>query len=114
MQEQELNAQTHAAETIDYIAWEPSIGSVDGISFEVGRTADVFTQVFQPIQFAQIFMNMPLLLADMQTADGTDTANLRWQNRTIAEIDVQVAEEQSRDSEMNHTTEVVGYMGLSM
>jgi PKD repeat protein len=43
MQEQEKNAPQHASESIDYIAWEPSAGAIDGISFEVGRTSDVVT-----------------------------------------------------------------------
>ena len=113
MQEQELNTQSHVAETIDYIAWEPSMGSVDGISFEVDRTADAFTQVFQPIQFTQIFMNIPLVLADMQTADGGDTANLRWRNKDFWQVEFMVSEEQSRDEEMNHTTEAVGYLAVA-
>ncbi len=43
LQEQEANAQDHAAETIDYIAWEPSSGIIDGVEFEVGRTDNVVT-----------------------------------------------------------------------
>ena len=55
-------------------------------------------------------MNPPVFLADMQTTDGWDTANLRWQNKDFYAIDVKIAEERSRDSETYHTTEVVGYM----
>ncbi len=41
MQEQERNAQVHAAETVDDIAREPSAGTLDGWTFEVNATQDV-------------------------------------------------------------------------
>ena len=46
----------------------------------------------------------------MQTTDGGDTATVRCQNKQADGIDIKVEEEQSRDTEMNHTTEVIGYM----
>lgn len=59
-------------------------------------------------------MNVPVFLADMQTTDGGNTANLRWTNRDFSGVDVQVDEEQSRDNEVWHTTEVVGYLALAI
>jgi hypothetical protein len=46
----------------------------------------------------------------MQTAGGKDTANVRWQNKTDYSVEVQIDEEQSKNTETGHTTEVVGYM----
>jgi hypothetical protein len=116
MQEQEKNAQQHAKEMIDYIAWGPSADVVDGMAFEVGRTADVvtdraYTLVFDSPQGA--FTAAPYLLAGMQTTDGGDTADLRWLNRDVGAVDLWVDEEQSRDSETRHTTESIGYILLS-
>ena len=110
MQEQELNSQIHATETISYIAWEPSSGTVGDLTFEVEKTDDAITDDWQTIAYNETFTNPPVFLADMQTTDGKDTANLRWQNKDFYGIDVKIAEEQSRDSETDHTTEVVGYM----
>ena len=110
MQEQELNPQVHATETISYIAWEPSSGTLDGLAFEINRTADVVRHAFHTISFDQEFMNIPMFFADMQTTGGSDTANVRWQNNDAFGVDVQIDEELSRDKEINHTTEVVGYM----
>jgi hypothetical protein len=110
MQEQEINPQVHAMETISYIAWEPSSGTLDGLAFEINRTADVVRHAFHTISFDQQFMNIPMFFADMQTTGGRDTANVRWQNNDAFGVDVQIDEEQSRDKEINHTTEVVGYM----
>jgi hypothetical protein len=35
---------------------------------------------------------------------------LRWDNKDLTGVDVKVEEEQSRDSETDHSTEVVGYL----
>ncbi len=110
MQEQEINPQVHAMETISYIAWEPSSGTLDGLAFEINRTADVVRHAFHTISFDQQFMNIPMFFADMQTTGGSDPANVRGQNNDAFGVDVQIDEEQSRDKEINHTTEVVGYM----
>jgi archaellum component FlaF (FlaF/FlaG flagellin family) len=113
MQEQEGNAQIHNTETIGYIAWEPSMGTVDGLMFEVGKTGDSVSHDFYTVQFAQNFGTTPLFIAAMQTSDGMDTASIRWHNNDAYAVEIQIDEEQSNDSEVNHTTEVVGYMVFS-
>jgi hypothetical protein len=110
LQEQELNSEQHLSEEAGYIAWEPSAGSLDGLVFEIGRTSDTIMHAFQPLTFYESFMQPPVFLAGMQTTDGGDTAAVRWQNKQASKIEVKVEEEQSRDFETYHTTEVVGYM----
>jgi hypothetical protein len=110
LREEELNAQTHSVETISYVAWEPSAGWFDNMQFEVGRTANAVTHVPYTVGFQSSFSSPPALIADMQTTDGGDTANLRWDNETGVSIDLWVAEEQSRDTEITHTSEEIGYM----
>ena len=80
------------------------------LAFEVNRTGDVMQDDFQTILFNQTFTSIPVFVADIQTGDGMDTANLRWEAKEINSVDVKIDEEQSQDSETNHTTEVVGYM----
>jgi len=46
----------------------------------------------------------------MQTKYGGDTATLRNVNLKGDRVTVKVQEEQSRDKEVDHTTEVIGYM----
>ena len=113
MQKQELNSQTHTTETISYIAWEPSSGNIDGLTFEINKTGNVVTDDFHKVTFNQDFMTSPMFLADMQTTDGPDTANVRWQKKDAYGVDVQIDEEQSKDTEIDHTTEIVGYMVFS-
>ena len=111
LQEEESHISGHYTdETISYIAWEPSSGEVDGMSYIVDSTFDEVTQSFYNISFYPVFDSAPVFVADMQTKDGGQTANLRWQNKTGEGIEVQIDEEQSNDTEVNHTTEIVGYM----
>ncbi|MFZ0610876.1 MAG: MopE-related protein [Desulfobacterales bacterium] len=112
LQEQESNDRRHMAEEAGYIAWEPSAGTMDGFAFEIGRTSNAVTQVFQALQFYEPFSSPPAVLAAMQTTDGGDTAAGRWQNKQASAIEIRVEEEQSRDVETNHTSEVIGFMAF--
>ena len=113
MQEQESKYrayENHITETTSYIAWEPSSGSVGGLTFEVGKTGDKVTKKSYSISFNQNFADPPVFIADMQTTDGGDTCNVRWKNKTGGSVDVLIDEEQSLNRETSHTSEVVGYM----
>jgi len=113
LQHQEANAVPHGLETVDYVAWEPSSGEVNGLRFEVGQTFDEVTNKPERIFFAADFIAAPVLLADMQTADGGDTATLRWRNKGPLSADIWVAEEKSKDAETTHTTESVGFVAIA-
>lgn len=113
MQEQEANSLWHVTETFSYIAWEPSSGTLEGLSFEVNKTHNIVQNHSHNILFNHNFINIPSFLADIQTFDGADTANLRWENKGPSGVDVRITEEQSADDEIWHTTEVVGYMVFS-
>ncbi len=112
MQEQEANVQLHAPETVAYIAWEPSSGAIGGMNYAVGRSGDTVTAAITDIAYGRTFTSPPLLVADMQTTDGGDTAGLRVTTHDAGSLQVMVEEERSRDSETAHTTEVVGYIAI--
>lgn len=113
LQEQEGNSKNHVTESIGYIAWEPSRGTIDNLTFEINKTSDSVTHNFYTIQFSQNFLTTPMFVADMQTCDSINTANVRWQNKDAYAVEVQIDEEQSKDNEIRHNTEVVGYMVFS-
>ncbi len=113
MQEQEANTQDHGTEKLAYIAWEPSSGTVGGTTYVVEKTADSVTHNTFSMMFTEPLTSAPVLLADMQTTDGGDTGNLRCKNRGEFSVDVFIDEEQSKDTEGWHTTEVVGVMAFS-
>ena len=110
MQEQEGNVQMHVAEQMAYLAWTPSAGTLDGWDFEVVRTQEVVDHTFYTVQYATTFINLPVFIGDMQTTNGTNTANLRWEHKDFYGIDIRVDEEQSSDLEIDHVPEAVGYI----
>jgi len=52
-------------------------------------------------------------LANMQTTYGGDTSNIRARNFNSGSFEVLVDEEQSKDSEIKHTTEDVGWLVIA-
>jgi hypothetical protein len=110
MQEQEANSPSHAREIVNYVAWEPSCGVLDNVAFEVGKTANNITNQFRMIQFCQSYTDYPVFIADMQTSNSMNTANVRWRNLQTDTVEIQIDEEQSADEETGHASEVVGYM----
>jgi hypothetical protein len=112
MQEQELSDKSHAEEMISYIAWEPSWGTMDGLSFEVHTTENTVRHVPYTIWFSHTFAKPPVFVAGTQTTDGPNPVDIRWENRSADRIDVLLQEEQSVDDETRHTTELVGYMAF--
>jgi GH25 family lysozyme M1 (1,4-beta-N-acetylmuramidase) len=109
LQEQEANDPAHGLETVGWIAIEPGVGMTAGIPFEAATTPDAVTQDWYALQFAQVYGD-PVLVASVETFDGGDTVGLRHRNLGPTGAEVFLEEEQSRDAEVAHTTEVVGYL----
>jgi hypothetical protein len=110
--EQEKNKNTHVKETINFIAWEPGMGTVGTVKFEVAKSAAGLTHAWGTIPFKQTFQQPPLFLADMQTTNNSDTCTLRASSITAIGVPVKVEEEQSKDSETSHPEETVGYLAI--
>jgi hypothetical protein len=109
LQEQELNDQVHAEETISFIAWEPSQGSIDGLRYEVGVDSGL-TDDLSTISFNETYSAIPHVLASLQTTNELNPANIRYQDKDVSGIELKITEEQSSDSEMTHVGEDVGFM----
>jgi hypothetical protein len=54
----------------------------------------------------------PAFFSAMQTADGLNTAGMRYKSLTGSKTQLFIEEEISKDKEREHTTEVVGYIAL--
>ena len=113
LQEQESNEKVHAEETVMYIAWEPSQGTIDGIAYEVGRPDNDIPSSGQAIYFDQDFSESPVLLANMQGVNGPNPANLRCLNKNTVQATLAVCEETSKDDELQHKAEPVGYLAFA-
>ncbi len=110
LQEQELNKRSHGKETMGYIAWEQSIGTSQGLNYEAVITSNKVTHNWYPIEFGTTFIEIPAFIGNMQTKDGGDTSVIRIQEESNISIQVKIEEDQSKDSEVKHTTEAVGYL----
>ncbi|WP_458208956.1 hypothetical protein [Haladaptatus sp. NG-SE-30] len=98
----------HTTETVGYIALQQASGVLNGRPFEVRRTGTAVDENWTRLTFDQQY-EQPQFIADLQTFNGPDTATLRYRNLTSTGVEVKVEEEQSADTETNHTTERVGY-----
>lgn len=110
LQRQEADRHSGTTATVGYIAWEPTVGVYGDWSIEVATTANAVRHDAFPVYFEQEFAAAPSLIAAMQTTGGSDAATVRWYNMDGAGFDVWIEEEQSRDREMRHARESVGYM----
>jgi hypothetical protein len=114
LQAQEANEELSSiGGTISYIAWEPSSVDLDGLQIEVGRMADRVTHAPSSMVYAVESALPPVLLADMQTTNGTDSSSLRLDGNDGVSVALWVQEEQSRDGETRHVAEEVGYLLIS-
>jgi PKD repeat protein len=111
--EQEKNTNKHVNETVNYIAWEPGEGTLGTMQYRVAATATAVTSAWYAITFPSAYTAPPLLLADMQTAIGADTSALRVQKLSVTGFEIKVEEEQSKDAEVSHGSEAIGYIALS-
>lgn len=107
LEEEERARHVGAYRTADigYVAIEPGTGTLFGQSFEVDshyRVADDWKQV----EFDGTYEN-PRFLADIQTYDGRDTANLRYRTLDESGVDLVVEKERSDDDETDHRTDSV-------
>ena len=107
------DANIHANEAVNYIAWEPGKGTMGSVQFEAMTTPISVTHSWYDTVFKGFFQRAPLLVADMQTVVDTDTAALRFQSVTATGFKVKVEEESSLDAEVVHLAETVGYLALS-
>jgi hypothetical protein len=109
LDEQESRTQGHGAETIGYLAWEPSVGNWGGLQFAVGATKSLVTSRAYRLSFGGAWGEPPVFVAQMQTLNEGDTAVLRHENLGVASVDIRVEEETSKDRETGHKNEAVGY-----
>lgn len=113
LQEQEANTDGHVLETISYIAWEPGSGTIDAINYQVVQPGFGVGDTPRTLTFEEPFAETPLVLADMQSTLGANTAKLTIRSASTTGIRVFVEEEASKDRETRHVAESVGFIALS-
>jgi len=117
-EEKDLDANDrHNAETVGHIAMTLPEGiktlSLPGIRLEVQTKRARVTHDRKTYWFSRgFFTTPPVLLADMQTSNGPDTASLRRKNLTAGRVDFFIEDEKSLDDEITHTEEIIGYVAI--
>ena len=107
LQEEEAGGD-HITETVSWIAIEAGLNS----DFNAFLTPDEVRDAPAGYAFESTFATTPVVLADMQTADGEDTSVTRLSSVDSDGVSLFIEEEQSRDNETGHTTESVGVVAL--
>lgn len=108
MDEQESKVDGHTIETLGWIAIEPGIATTsEGRSLWVAsrRISSHPTTISYPAATGQRF---PTVVSDVDSTNGLDPAFLRFANPTSVQIELKLAEEQSKDRETGHVPEEVG------
>lgn len=98
----------HAVETVGYVAVSRGRTTVGGGRAEAGRAPDV-TDEWHWINFSRDY-DAPAFVASIHTANGADTAALRYKNLSAGGVHVRIQEERSEDGETNHAPEDVSYL----
>ncbi|WP_341213284.1 M10 family metallopeptidase C-terminal domain-containing protein [uncultured Limimaricola sp.] len=102
---EEAQNGTGSSATSGKLNWAALDGSADSILFRAGTlsTDHDGSRALSNRSSDDAFF------ADMLTSNGQDTANLRY-DQTGGNVHIRVHEEQSRDTELNHINETIGWM----
>ncbi|MEM7084224.1 MAG: PA14 domain-containing protein, partial [Pseudomonadota bacterium] len=112
-EEEALTASGHATETVHYLAVDYGRGDLTSNGRIVtGATTNSVTNAWTTLDFGESIEG-GIFLTAMQTIDGGDTANVRYRALTATGVEVNIDEEQSANSEVNHITEVVGWLRMT-
>lgn len=101
---------THAAETVGWIAFETGGSAGDSGIALTGGGLDEGNDVYT---FGDTFGSAPIVVADTQTVNGGDTARVELVSTSTTSVTLNLQEEQSQDSEVNHIDETVGFVAFA-
>jgi len=111
LQKPNLSQLATPSETISYIAWEPSSGTMGDLTFEVNRTPQVAPGELHAIAFTEPFAAPPVSLAAMQMVRRDHPASLRWLRKALDRAEVTI-DNPTSDGKTARNTGVVGYIIL--
>ena len=77
---------------------------------EFARTEEDTTHEWRAVDLQTGYGRAPVVVAGMQTCNGTDTAVVRIRNARDSRVEFMVQEEQSCDAEVAHVAESIGYL----
>ncbi|OYR48179.1 hypothetical protein [Halorubrum sp. Ea8] len=103
LQEEEARGGAHVSETVGYLAM-PQLRS----AMPAEHVATTHERA--GVRFSGSRPSDPVVLASIDTYNGTDTADVRLRNVHRGGMELFIEEEASKDDEMNHNEEAIGYL----
>ncbi len=113
MQEDEAgNTGSHKYEDLGWLAIERGSGKSNGHDFSAGSTSDSYDHNWKDIVFQDEFDELPQLIANISSHDGSDSSFVRVKNLDKKGAEIAIQEDQSKDSEVGHTTETFDFFSI--
>lgn len=100
------------AETIGYLAIGAGSGTWNGLVFQAGITGDNVDHNDRSISFASNLGSDVNFIAQLHTFDGGDNSHADANSLTGSGVNVSVQEDRTLDSEINHTSERIGWLAI--
>ncbi len=109
LQEEEKNDGIHNRENIAWIAIESGIE--EGVTPLIADYVEI-DSTLKSIDFPFSFSSVPTLFTALQTTNESDPSVIKYENLNTTSVRMQLVEEVSRDTEVAHTLEKVGYLAI--
>ncbi|MEM7456484.1 MAG: G8 domain-containing protein [Planctomycetota bacterium] len=113
LQEEEGSDQIHGTESVGWIAIDQGSASSGDTSLNSVLAEQAINHRHTRINFGSIDGSpAPVILSDMQTRLGGDTATIRHRSSTATSVTLFVEEERSANNEVQHLRESVGVLAI--
>lgn len=113
LQEQQSTSNKHADESVAYIAWSVGEFTIDNLVFSVALPTTRVDSNPTTLPLPGNSTTLPFLFIEQQTMDGADPAAIRIDRMLPTSVTLFLQEEKSKDTEMNHVQETVGYIHIN-
>lgn len=113
LQEDQASNGAHSAERVAYVVARQGSALAGASQIQAALTPNRVNHRWYRLKFDEALTTPPILLASMQTSNGLDPAGLRYRNLNAQGADIFVEEERSKDREIAHAAETVGFLALT-
>ncbi len=110
LQEENVADGQHSRESIAWVAIEQGNQSSN---FPLEAKQINLSNELQTLTFEENYTSVPSFFATMQTTRDKDPASIRCNNATTSEIEIQLQEEISADTNVEHDLETTAFLGIA-
>ncbi|MES2738130.1 MAG: DUF1800 family protein [Verrucomicrobiota bacterium] len=100
----------HASETLHYLALEPGVHSIGGVTWQAGRSSGV-TKTAQTVNFTSAFTAAPVVLAQAETTANAKAITSRVNLVTTSDFELRVITQESDTAALSG--ESVGWIAIA-